>query len=329
MLIQVLLPPGTTMNHTRDVLGQVSRHYLEDEKDAVESVLTVVGFSFGGRGQNAGIAFVKLKDWGERQDARLHAGPVAGRAMAAFSRIKEAMVFAFVPPAVPELGNATGFELQLQDRGGLGHDQLMAARNQLLGWPRRSPTLAKVRPAGLDDTPQYQIDVDQQKASALGLSVADVNATLSTTWGTAYLNDFIDKGRIKRVYMQADAPFRMKPEDVNRWYVRNRAGADGALLRLLQRTVDLRLAQARALQRLPRRGHPGRAGAGQELRRGDGDHGGAREAAARRASASSGRGSPTRSGSPARTPRPSTPSRCWWSSSPWPRCTRAGPSRSR
>ena len=224
VLNQVLLPPGTTMNHTRDVLGQVSRHYLEDEKDAVESVLTVVGFSFGGRGQNAGIAFVKLKDWGERQDARLHAGPVAGRAMAAFSRIKEAMVFAFVPPAVPELGNATGFELQLQDRGGLGHDQLMAARNQLLMLAAKEPTLAKVRPAGLDDTPQYQIDVDQQKASALGLSVADVNATLSNTWGTAYLNDFIDKGRTKRVYMQADAPFRMNPEDVNRWYVRNRAG---------------------------------------------------------------------------------------------------------
>ena len=144
--------------------------------------------------------------------------------MAAFSRIKQAMVFAFIPPAVPELGNATGFELQLQDRGGLGHEQLMAARNQLLGLASKDPTLAKVRPAGLDDTPQYRIEVDPQKASALGLSLADVNQTLSSTWGTAYLNDFIDKGRTKRVYMQADAPFRMSPDDVNSWYVRNREG---------------------------------------------------------------------------------------------------------
>jgi HAE1 family hydrophobic/amphiphilic exporter-1/multidrug efflux pump len=134
------------------------------------------------------------------------------------------MVFAFVPPAVPELGNATGFELQLQDRGGAGHEKLMAARNQLLGLASKDPVLAKVRPAGLDDTPQYEVDVDQQRASALGLSLADVNATLSNTWGTAYVNDFIDKGRTKRVYMQAEAPFRMKPEDLNRWYVRNRDG---------------------------------------------------------------------------------------------------------
>ena len=224
ILNQVLLPPGTTMDRTREVLSQVADHYLVDEKDAVESVMTIVGFSFGGRGQNAGIAFTKLKDWEERQDDRLHAGAVAGRAMAAFSRIKQAMVFAFIPPAVPELGNATGFELQLQDRGGLGHEQLMAARNQLLGLASKDPTLAKVRPAGLDDTPQYRIEVDPQKASALGLSLADVNQTLSSTWGTAYLNDFIDKGRTKRVYMQADAPFRMSPDDVNSWYVRNREG---------------------------------------------------------------------------------------------------------
>ncbi len=224
VLNQVLLPPGATMDRTRAVLDEVQRHYLEDEKDAVEGVMTVTGFSFAGRGQNSGIAWVRLKDWDERKDARLHAPAVAGRAMRAFSQIKEAMVFAFIPPAVPELGNATGFELQLQDRGNVGHEALMAARNQLLGMAAKDPTLAKVRPSGLDDTPQYRIDVDQQKASALGLSLSAINQTLSSTWGTAYVNDFIDKGRTKRVFMQAEAPFRMNPEDLNRWYVRNGAG---------------------------------------------------------------------------------------------------------
>ncbi|WP_242394607.1 efflux RND transporter permease subunit [Anaeromyxobacter oryzisoli] len=224
ILNQILLPPGATMDRTRAVLNQVSRHYLEDEKDAVEGVMSIVGFSFAGRGQNSGVAFVRLKDWDERGDKRLHAPAVAARAMRAFSQIKDAMVFAFVPPAVPELGNATGFELQLQDRGNVGHEALMAARNQLLGMAAQDPALAKVRPSGLDDTPQYRIDVDQAKASALGVSLSDVNATISSTLGTAYVNDFIDKGRTKRVYMQADAPFRMKPEDLNRWYVRNRAG---------------------------------------------------------------------------------------------------------
>ncbi|WP_242338282.1 MULTISPECIES: efflux RND transporter permease subunit [Anaeromyxobacter] len=224
LFVQVLLPPGSTLEHTREIMLRVSDQLLHDEKDAVESAMSIVGFNFGGRGQNAGVAFVKLKDWSERKEARLKAKAVAGRAMAAFSGIKDAMVFAFVPPAVSELGNATGFELQLQDRGGLGHEQLVAARNQLLGLAAKHPALAKVRPAGLEDTPQYKVDVDQQKAAALGVSLADVNATLSSTWGISYVNDFIDKGRTKRVYLQADAPFRMQPADVERWYVRNRQG---------------------------------------------------------------------------------------------------------
>jgi hydrophobe/amphiphile efflux-1 (HAE1) family protein len=225
MYAQVLLPPGSTLESTRKVLDRVSEHLLTEEKDAVESVMTIVGFNFGARGQNAGVAFVRMKPWDEREDARLKVGAVARRTSAALAKIRDAQVFAFAPPAVAELGNATGFELQLQDRGGLGHDALMAARTQLLGQAAKDPRLAKVRPAGLEDTPQYKIDVDSTKAAALGISLADVNATLSSTWGVAYVNDFIDKGRTKRVYMQADAPYRMQPEDLQRWYVRNRSGA--------------------------------------------------------------------------------------------------------
>jgi hydrophobe/amphiphile efflux-1 (HAE1) family protein len=224
MYAQVLLPPGSTLESTRKVLDRVSEHLLTEEKDAVESVMTIVGFNFGARGQNAGVAFVRMKPWDEREDARLKVSAVARRASAALAKIREAQVFAFAPPAVAELGNASGFELQIQDRGGLGHDELIAARNQLLGLAAKDPRLAKVRPAGLEDTPQYKIDVDSTKAAALGISLADVNATLSSTWGVAYVNDFIDKGRTKRVYMQADAPYRMKPEDLQRWYVRNRSG---------------------------------------------------------------------------------------------------------
>jgi hydrophobe/amphiphile efflux-1 (HAE1) family protein len=224
VFVQILLPPGSTMESTRNVLARVSDHLLKEEGEAVESVLAIDGFNFGARGQNAGVAFVRLKPWDERKGERLKAKAVAGRAQAAFSRIKEAAVFAFTPPAVSELGNATGFEFQLQDRAGLGHDALMAARNQLLGAAAKDARLAKVRPAGLDDTPQYKIDVDGQKATALGVSLADVNATLASTWGVQYVNDFLDKGRTKRVFMQAEAPFRMQPGDVERWYVRNRSG---------------------------------------------------------------------------------------------------------
>jgi HAE1 family hydrophobic/amphiphilic exporter-1/multidrug efflux pump len=224
MYAQVILPPGSTLESTREVLEQVSAHLLDQEKEAVESVLAIAGFSFAARGQNAGVAFVTLKPWDEREGDRLKAAAVAGRAMRALSGLKEANVFVFTPPAVRELGNANGFELQLQDRGNLGHDALMAARNDLLDRARKDPRLAKVRPGGLDDTPQFKIDVDQQKAAALGISLADVNATLSSTWGVAYVNDFIDKGRTKRVYVQADAPFRMQPEDLGRWYVRQRGG---------------------------------------------------------------------------------------------------------
>ncbi|HEY6559460.1 MAG TPA: efflux RND transporter permease subunit [Polyangiaceae bacterium] len=224
LTVQVLLPPGSTMEQTRTVMEEVRRHFSENEKETLDGIMTINGFGWAGRGQNSGLAFLKLKDWDERTEERLSASAVVGRAMAALSRIKEAQIFAVLPPAISELGTATGFQLQLVDRTGIGHDALLDARNQLLGLASQHPALAKVRPGGLEDRPEYKVDVDQEKAAALGLSLADVNTTLSSAWGGAYVNDFIDEGRTKRVYMQADARFRMQPEDLGRWYVRNRSG---------------------------------------------------------------------------------------------------------
>ncbi len=220
--VQVLLPPGSTMERTRAVLEQVGQYFTGDEEAAVESAMTISGFSFGGRGQNSGISFIRLRPWAEREDPKLKASAVAGRAMAAFSKVKEATIFAVVPPAISELGNATGFQLQLEDRGGLGHEALIAARDQLLGMAAKEPALTRVRQGGLEDTPQYKIDIDREKAAALGLSLTEINATLAATWGGSYVNDFIDRGRTKRVFLMADAPFRMQPEDLDRWYVRNK-----------------------------------------------------------------------------------------------------------
>ncbi|WP_035057035.1 efflux RND transporter permease subunit [Andreprevotia chitinilytica] len=224
MFAQAQLPTGATQERTLAVLKKMEDHFLNNEKENVNSLFTVAGFNFSGNGQNTGMAFVMLKDWGQRQRPDQHVGAIAGRAMGAFMQIKDAMVFAFAPPAVLELGNATGFDFQLQDRSGLGHEKLIQARNQLLGMASKNPNLVAVRPNGMEDTPQYQIDIDREKARALGLSLSDINDTLSTAWGSSYVNDFLDKGRIKKVYLQADAPFRMSPEDVNRWYVRNNQG---------------------------------------------------------------------------------------------------------
>ena len=222
--VQVLLPPGSTIEQTRAVMEQVADHFLQSEPDAVESIMTINGFSFGGRGQNSGLAFIKLKDWDERKSDQLRAKAVAGRASAVLSKIKEAQAFAFAPPPISELGNAAGFQLQLQDRAGLGHEALVAARDEMLGAAAKNGLLAKVRQSGLEDRPEYKIDIDQEKAAALGLSLGEVNATLSATWGGTYVNDFIDEGRTKRVFVQADAPFRMSPSDLDRWYVRNKQG---------------------------------------------------------------------------------------------------------
>ncbi|WP_279465025.1 efflux RND transporter permease subunit [Aeromonas veronii] len=224
IMSMVQLPVGATKQRTEVVLADMRDYFLKNEKDNVDSVLTVSGFSFAGSGQNAGMAFIKLKDWSERKSPDRSANAIIGRAMGYLFSIKEAQVFAFNLPPIPELGTATGFDFFLQDRGGIGHDKLMAARNQLLGMAAQDPTLVRVRPNGMEDTPPLDIKIDYEKALAQGLSIADINNTLATAWGSSYVNDFVDRGRIKKVYMQADAPFRMNPEDLKLWYVRNSAG---------------------------------------------------------------------------------------------------------
>ncbi|MBD56085.1 efflux RND transporter permease subunit [uncultured Pseudoalteromonas sp.] len=221
---QVSLPAGATTEQTLKVVEKMEHHFLEEQSEAVKSIFTVTGFSFAGSGQNAAIGFVGLKHWDERQRPDLSVGAVAGKAMGYFSTIKEAFVFAFPPPAVVELGTANGFTLYLQDRVGLGHDKLLEARNMFLGMAAQNPVLSGVRPNGQEDKPELELDIDLAKAEALGLTQADINNTLSTAWGSRYVNDFIDRGRVKKVYLQGTPESRMVPEDLDKWYVRNANG---------------------------------------------------------------------------------------------------------
>jgi len=224
LYVQALLPANSTMEQTQEVLDGVRDHFLGPEKDAVESIMTVSGRSFTIQGQNVGMAFVKLKDWKLRDRPDLKADAVAGRGMKAFSQIRNAMVFVFPPPAVIELGQSKGFDFQLQDRGGVGHAALMAARNQLLGMAMKDPRLIRVRPNGLEDVPEYRVDVDWEKAGALGVPITAIHHTISAAFGSDYVNNFIQGGRVKRVYVQADASYRMLPKDLEKLYVRNNAG---------------------------------------------------------------------------------------------------------
>ena len=224
LLVQAMLPSGSTLEQTEKVIDKVRDYFLTQEKDAVESFMSVSGMSLSGQGQNMGLGFAKLKDWKLRDRPDLKVGAVAGRAMRAFSQIRNAMVFAFPPPAVIELGNAKGFDFQLQDRGGLGHAALIAARNQLLGMAAQDPRLIRVRPNGMEDVPEYRINVDWEKAGALGVPITAIHNTIAAAFGSAYVNDFIQAGRVKRVFVQADAPYRMLPKDLEKLYVRNTAG---------------------------------------------------------------------------------------------------------
>jgi HAE1 family hydrophobic/amphiphilic exporter-1 len=224
LFTQVMLPTGATLEQTRKVLEEVRSYFQEKEKEAVESCMTVAGYGFSGTGQNNGLVFVKLKDWRLRVRPDLRAKAVTGRAMAMFSQIRTGLVFVFPPPAVVELGNATGFDFQLLDRGGLGHAKLMEARNRLLGMASQEKRLTKVRPNGLEDVPQYRIDVDWAKAGALGIPITSIHDTISEAFGSAYVNNFVQAGRVKRVFMQADAPYRMLPKDIDKLYVRNNTG---------------------------------------------------------------------------------------------------------
>ncbi|WOD29970.1 efflux RND transporter permease subunit [Alloalcanivorax xenomutans] len=221
MLAQVQLPVGSTQEQTIEVLKKMEHYFLEEEKDAVQSIFTVAGFSFAGRGQNSGIAFVRLRDWEDRDLSTNGIDQIIGRAMGYFGGIREAIIFALNPPSIPALGVASGFNFQLQDRGGLGHDALNQAMGQLLGQANQDPSMVQVRYNGLPDAPQYKVDVDHLKAQSMGVSIADINNTMSVAWGSTYVNDFLDRGRIKRVYVQGDAEDRMLPEDIGTWYVRN------------------------------------------------------------------------------------------------------------
>lgn len=225
LLAQAQLPAGATQERTQKVLDQVSDYFLTKEKESVKSVFTVAGFGFAGRGQNTGIAFVSLKPWDERTSSDMKVPAIQGRAMQALGQIKDGMVFAFNLPAIIELGNATGFDFELIDQANLGHDKLTQARNQLFGMIAQHPdTLVGVRPNGLEDTPQFKLDIDQEKAQALGVSLSDINTTLAASWGGSYVNDFIDRGRVKKVYVMGKADARMLPDDINKWFVRNSNG---------------------------------------------------------------------------------------------------------
>lgn len=223
--IMVILstPPGATAQRTLESVKEVEDFFLEDNKEAVHDLFTVVGFSFAGSAQNAAMGFVHLNDWDER-DEKQSAFAIIERAFGKFSQLQDASAFPILPPPIRELGNATGFSFELLDRGSRGHEALMEARNQLLGMAAQNPQLAGVRPNGLSDVPQFEIKIDSEKASALGVSLSEINRSLQIAWGSAYVNDFIDDGRIKRVYMQADAPYRMDPEDLDDWFVRNNEG---------------------------------------------------------------------------------------------------------
>ncbi|EPK5634899.1 efflux RND transporter permease subunit [Klebsiella pneumoniae] len=224
-LTMIQLPSGATQERTQKVLDTVTDYYLHNEKANVESVFTVNGFSFSGQGQNSGMAFVSLKPWEARSGDKNSVESIIKRATVAFSQIKDALVFPFNMPAIIELGTATGFDFELIDQGGLGHTALTQARNQLLGMVKQHPDqLVRVRPNGLEDTPQFKLDVDQEKAQALGVSLSDINETISAALGGYYVNDFIDRGRVKKVYVQADAHFRMLPSDINNMYVRSANG---------------------------------------------------------------------------------------------------------
>ena len=224
LLTMIQAPTGATADRTLEVLKEIETHYLENESDNIDSMFGVIGFGFAGQGQNMGLAFIKLKDWEQRSSPSQSVQAIAGRAFGAFSQIKDGMVFPIVPPAVIELGNVSGFDFYLQARAGQSHEQLLAARNQLLGMAAQSPLIASARPNGLEDAAQYNLDIDWRKAGAMGVSATDVGNILSIAWAGRYVNDFVDQGRIKRVYVQGKTDARAGPSDIEQWRVRNASG---------------------------------------------------------------------------------------------------------
>jgi len=224
LAIMATLPSGSTLEQTGAVMEKVRQYFTEHEKNAVESIMTIAGQNHSGRGQNVGMAFIKLKDWELRKEAALKVDAIVSRASREFALHKEALIFAFPPPAIVELGSSKGFEFELQDRAGAGHTKLIEARNQLLGMAYQDSRLTRVRINGLDDVAQYKIDIDWEKAGSMGVPISTIRNTISTAFGSSYVNDFIKDGRIKHVDIQADAPYRMLPDDLKNLYVRNNQG---------------------------------------------------------------------------------------------------------
>ncbi len=224
LLTIVQTAPGTTQEQTVEVLSKIRSYFLKNEKESVEACLAIGGFNPAGSGQDQGMVYIKLRDWELRDSPDLRVDAIIKRANPAFAGIRNARIYVIAPPAVTELGMAKGFDYMLQDRGGLGHEKLMAARLQLLMAAARDPRLTRVRPNGMDDVPQYKIDIDWDKAGALGAPVSSIQNAIAAAFGSAYVNDFIQNGRVKRVYVQAGAPYRMLPEDLQHFYVRNNAG---------------------------------------------------------------------------------------------------------
>jgi multidrug efflux pump len=218
----ISLPVGATQERTLEVVKQVEAFYKKQPE--IEQVIALTGFSFNGRGQNAALAFARLKDWGERKGAAHRVQGIIGRAFAGLSGIRDASIFPINPPAISELGNSAGFDFELEDQGSLGHEKLMAARNQLLGLAAQNPIVAGVRPQGMEDTAQLKLDFDRDKATALGVSLADINTTLTADFGSTYVNNFVDGNRVQQVIIQLDAPFRMLPDDIKKVFVRNSSG---------------------------------------------------------------------------------------------------------
>lgn len=224
LLTQVTTPAGTSQQRTEEVLARMRNYFETHEERNIESIFSISGFSFGGSGQNSGMMFVKLKDWDERKGEGQDVNSITARAMKEFSQYKDANAYAFPPPAVPELGVADGFDVYLQANAGQTHDELMTVRNQFLAQANAHPDLTMVRPNGMEDTPQLHLEIDTEKARALGVSISSINSTLTSAWGSTYVNDFLDRGRVKKVYVQGDSQFRQKPEDLGKWYVKNDQG---------------------------------------------------------------------------------------------------------
>ena len=224
LLAQVIMPVGSTLEQTDAVTKQIEKYFMENEKEAVDTIMTITGVGFSGRAQNNGMVFIRLKDWHLRDRHDLKAPAIAGRAMVALSGIRNALVYTFQPPAVSELGMSMGFDFQFLDRSGSGHNALMAAQYQLLGIVAQDPRVTKVRPNSMPDVPEYRVDVDWEKAGALGVPITSIHRTLSAAFGSAYINDFVQGGRVKRVYIQADAQYRMLPKDLEKLYIRNTQG---------------------------------------------------------------------------------------------------------